>query len=184
MPRANVFFLGLAVLLAACGSSDDDGSAVGPAPGVTDTGEPDDAALEGIVAAHNAARAEVGVEPLTWSTAAAEVAAKYAAKCIWGHNADRGDYGENLFAATGAATASGVVESWVDEKADYDAETGECASGKVCGHYTQVVWSRTTAVGCAKQACSENSPFGSSQSWEIWVCNYAPPGNYVGEKAF
>ncbi|MEM6522020.1 MAG: CAP domain-containing protein, partial [Cyanobacteria bacterium P01_C01_bin.70] len=41
-----------------------------------------------------------------------------------------------------------VVAAWVAEKADYDYASNSCASGKVCGHYTQIVWRETTAVGC------------------------------------
>jgi pathogenesis-related protein 1 len=45
----------------------------------------------------------------------------------------------------------------------------------VCGHYTQIVWRDTTSVGCAAQSCPQG---------EIWVCDYSPPGNYVGQHPY
>jgi hypothetical protein len=64
---------------------------------------------------------------------------------------------------------------------DYDYATNKCSG--VCGHYTQIVWGATTHLGCAKKTCTTNNPFGKG-SWEIWVCNYSPPGNFVGKKPY
>jgi len=44
-----------------------------------------------------------------------------------------------------------VVDSWGSEKADYDYANNSCTPGKMCGHYTQMVWRATTTVGCARQ---------------------------------
>lgn len=172
--------------LAACSGASETSEASGtggavrtPAPAA----EPSDPALEGIVALHNQVRAEVGTAPLQWSAEAAAVAKRYAEACNWGHNADREGYGENIYASTSSSTPSAVVGSWAAEKADYDPATGACAPGKVCGHYTQIVWSSTTAVGCAKATCTKNSPF-RGDSWEYWVCDYDPPGNRSGQKAY
>jgi len=44
------------------------------------------------------------------------------------------------------------------------------------------VWRSTQAVGCGVKACSTGSPFGASfPNWTIVVCNYDPPGNYIGQ---
>ncbi len=146
-----------------------------------------------MVAAHNAARAGANPPPqpalagLTWSTEAAAVAQAYAARCEFEHNKNRGPYGENLAAAAppGTKTDAQVVEDWVSEAADYSYTKNTCASGKVCGHYTQVVWRKTTEVGCATVICTENSPFGARfPTWQLWVCNYAPPGNYAGQRPY
>lgn len=149
----------------------------------------DDPALNGIVTAHNVARARVVPTPasplqaLTWSSSAAAVASAWASGCTFGHNPNRGNLGENVYAASAGygSTAASVVESWESESSDYDYATNSCSG--VCGHYTQVVWASTTAVGCAMQVCSQNSPFGGG-SWQLWVCNYAPPGNYVGQRPY
>ncbi len=146
-----------------------------------------------MVAAHNQARAKTkptpkpALPPLTWSPEAAKVAQAYAAQCKFEHNKKRGKFGENLAAAAppGSKTNAEVVQDWVSESADYTYSTGKCASGKVCGHYTQVVWRDTTQVGCATVICTKNSPFGAQfPKWQLWVCNYAPPGNFVGQKPY
>lgn len=172
---------------APAGSSSGDGNASSggerSAPPVT--GEPADVA--GVVDAHNLARSRVSpaasapLRDLTWSEDAARVAREWAAQCTFQHNAGRGPYGENLFATTGSTTGADVVESWESEKSDYDYESNDCNG--VCGHYTQVVWASTTGVGCARQACTTGSPWGSG-AWELWVCNYAPPGNYAGQRPY
>ncbi|GJP63317.1 hypothetical protein CLOP_g20389 [Closterium sp. NIES-67] len=71
-----------------------------------------------------------------------------------------------------------AVQSWVAEKADwtYSPVPEGCADGRMCGHYTQVVWRDTTHVGCASAQC----PDGSS----MWVCDYSPPGNFIGSIPF
>ncbi len=82
--------------------------------------------------------------------------------------------GENLAWAGGQHLSPGeVVRMWVEEKRHYDAHADRCAPGKQCGHYTQVVWANAGRVGCGMARC-DNS--------EIWVCNYAPPGNVVGRR--
>lgn len=145
-----------------------------------------------MVAAHNRARAQAQptprppLLPLIWSAEAAKKAASWAKECRFEHNPNRGEFGENLAAATpGAWTTPDVVKSWADEAVDYDYAKKTCRKGKVCGHYTQVVWRTTTAVGCATVMCNKNSPFGAQfPTWQNWVCNYAPPGNYVGQRPY
>jgi pathogenesis-related protein 1 len=64
-------------------------------------------------------------------------------------------YGENLFWVGGSDwTASDAVGAWVGERPNYDYNRNSCAAGKVCGHYTQVVWSKSTAIGCARVVCN------------------------------
>ncbi|NMO13833.1 hypothetical protein HPC49_38300 [Pyxidicoccus fallax] len=158
----------------------------------TDGGTPLPAFARDMVDTHNAVRASVTpaanppLEPLTWDTKAEETARAYAAKCEFVHNPNRGNYGENLAAATpGHFTTAGVVRYWAEEVADYNYASNSCASGKMCGHYTQVVWRTTKRVGCATQVCDKNSPFGAQfPRWQLWVCNYAPPGNYVGQRPY
>lgn len=128
------------------------------------------------LAAHNAARSDVGVAPLVWSDAAYAVAASWSAGCVISHNDNRGSqYGENIaagFDVTGTGlTAVGAVDLWVAEKVNYDHATNYCSG--TCGHYTQVVWNTTTGVGCASADCGAADGI-------FHVCDYTPPGNYDG----
>jgi hypothetical protein len=123
--------------------------------------------------------------PLTWDTGAATVAASWAANCVYMHNANRGNYGENIYASTNAATPTDAITLWAAEAADYTYATNTCAAGKACGHYTQIVWRGSTAVGCASALCHTGSPFtGFGTDWTFFVCDYSPPGNYVGMKPY
>ena len=167
---------------ASCGGDETDGPEPGPSGGELG---------ERWVAAHNAARAAAtpapspALPPMRWDTPAAAVARLWAENCRFEHNAGRGAHGENLYAMTGGApTPEGVVQSWASEVEDYDYASNTCASGKQCGHYTQVVWRSTDRVGCAVQACTRNSPFQGASEWVLVVCNYAPPGNYVGQRPY
>jgi pathogenesis-related protein 1 len=145
-----------------------------------------------MLAAHDEVRANARptpqppLEPLTWSPDAAAMAQAWASQCRWQHNPNLGDYGENLAAAAppGSRTARQVVRDWASEAAHYDYATNGCASGQVCGHYTQLVWRSTRQVGCATVVCDRNSPFPSASRWQIWVCNYWPPGNYEGQRPY
>jgi len=138
-------------------------------------------AYTGIVAAHNVWRKKVGVPNLVWSSTLAAVAQKWATtlkttkNCSMVHSGNP-KYGENLYWASGfVPTTKQVVDAWGNEVKDYTYATNKCAAGKVCGHYTQVVWKDTTSVGCGKATC------GTAQ---VWVCNYNPPGNWVGQKPY
>jgi len=46
-----------------------------------------------------------------------------------------------------------IVVAWDGEKSDYTFATRTCASGKVCGHYTQVVWAKSKYLGCGYAYC-------------------------------
>ncbi len=132
-----------------------------------------------IVAVHNSIRSKVGVPPLIWSDELAQVAQNWANLLIsvgtFGHSADN-RYGENLFEISGfgaSSTAFDVVGAWAAESASYQYDTNSCS--RVCGHYTQIVWRQTRAVGCGVARDPKR---------EIWVCNYAPFGNIIGEKPY
>lgn len=146
-------------------------------------GEPP--AMNGMTAAHNAARASVNpapatpMPPLTWDPGIAAGAQAYAENCVFQHS--NSPYGENLYATTGGGSPQDVVGSWVSEAANYNYSSNSCNG--TCGHYTQVVWADSLRLGCGMAVCNKNSPFGGG-SWEIWVCNYDPPGNYIGERPY
>ena len=66
---------------------------------------------------------------------------------------------------------------WGEEGKDYNCTANECRPNATCGHYTQLVWNTTRAVGCGVAYCRQNSPFGEQfPNWTFYVCNYTPPG--------
>ncbi|CAL5078156.1 unnamed protein product [Urochloa decumbens] len=129
---------------------------------------------------HNAARADVGVGPVSWDDNVAAFARSYAAQrqgeCALQHSS--GPYGENIFWGSAGASwsASDAVGSWVAEKQWYDHGSNSCAAGKTCGHYTQAVWRDSTAIGCARVVCNNGGVFITS--------NYNPPGNFIGQSPY
>ncbi|XP_058191583.1 pathogenesis-related leaf protein 4-like [Rhododendron vialii] len=129
---------------------------------------------------HNSARSAVGVGPMTWDANVAAFAQQYASQragdCALKHSGGGGKYGENIAVGSGDFTGAAAVGLWVSEKADYNHNSNTCAAGRVCGHYTQVVWRKSVRLGCARVRCN-------SGSWFI-TCNYDPPGNYVGESPY
>jgi uncharacterized protein YkwD len=127
--------------------------------------------------AHNAVRADVDLPPLRWSEKLAEVAREWATSEIVRFQFQHSHlgHGENLFEIRGGrVTPADVVDAWASEVHDYDAPANRCRRGK-CGHYTQIVWRATTAVGCG----AAHSSFR-----EVWVCEYDPPGNVVGQRPY
>jgi pathogenesis-related protein 1 len=133
------------------------------------------------VTLHNTARTAVSVGPVSWDATVAAYAQNYSdvrkADCKLQHSG--GPYGENIFwgSAGKAWNASDAVSSWVKENQYYNYATNTCAAGRVCGHYTQVVWRSSTAIGCARVDCVNNAGV-------FIVCSYNPPGNYNGQKPY
>ncbi|EOA32695.1 hypothetical protein CARUB_v10015993mg [Capsella rubella] len=131
--------------------------------------------------AHNIARESSGVPPLEWDKGLARFADKWAKQrkpvCNMMHS--DGPYGENIFWYRRKKTWSleKVVTRWFEERFNYDTKTNTCASGEMCGHYTQMVWRATRAVGCARVKCDNGRGY-------LVVCEYDPPGNYEGESPF
>ena len=95
--------------------------------------------------------------------------------------------GQNLAAGypPGAFSITAFVNGWAAEAADYDYASNTCAPGKVCGHYTQIVWRSTTSLGCVLHTCAGGTPPpGFPGSWDYLVCDYAPPGNFIGQRPY
>jgi pathogenesis-related protein 1 len=127
--------------------------------------------------AHNSIRRNLGLPPLAWSDRLAARAQEWAqslmAKGEFRHN-PRTPYGENLFEITGAqAQPAEVVRAWALEASDYDHRSNRCTG--TSGHYTQIVWRDTKEVGCAATGGIKR---------EIWVCEYDPPGNVIGQRPY
>ena len=139
------------------------------------------ATFRGMIAIHNKWRAKVGSPPLRWSDSLAEVAQDWSDQlkktrgCKMKHRQPN-QFGENIYWSKNKRPDSeDVVNSWASEIEWYDYPTNRCQTSKVCGHYTQVVWNSTKEVGCGIGICGNE---------QVWVCNYDPPGNWVGKKPY
>lgn len=148
-----------------------------------------------IIAVHNKWREDVGLaEKLSYSPVLATKAQAWADSlkrhnhCQMQHSKSDGNYGENLFWASARQSSEGsnefqkispekVVNSWASEKRDFDYGSNRCKPGKKCGHYTQIVWRSTTTVGCGMAACDDTQE-------QVWVCQYQPTGNWIGQKPY
>jgi uncharacterized protein YkwD len=139
-----------------------------------------------ILAAHNRERENLGLAPLSWNSALAQSALRWAE-----HLAQTGRFehapenrvapeGENLWAGTrGYYTPEAMVNAWIREKRNFRPGVfpDNSVTGRVedIGHYTQLVWRATREVGCAEAASARE---------DILVCRYAEAGNYRGEQPY
>jgi len=152
---------------------------------------------KGEAAAHNRIRSKHNLSPLTYSASLAAHAQEWADQlaatknCQMDHRPKAGPFkrvhGENLYWASAKVWTDGrrevwdvninnAVDEWAKEEKDYNYASNTCRSGKQCGHYTQIVWKDTKEVGCASKQCSDKT--------QVWVCNYSPGGNVIGQKPY
>lgn len=140
------------------------------------------------VDAHNAVRAAVQkpadyakpwtpVPPVAWSDEVASSAQAWADqlrdanKCNLMHSDTR--YGENL-AGGKDMDAAGAVKLWETERTKYRyAPVYDFVI--TTGHYTQIVWRKTTHIGCGRATCGKKA---------VVVCRYSPAGNRIGSSPY
>ena len=135
-----------------------------------------------ILAAHNAARGQLGEQALAWDSALAEAAATYAAQLAITNSFQHSDrhqrpgIGENLWMGTrGYYSYEAMIGAWAGERRDFVAgvfpSVSRSGNWENVGHYTQMVWPTTTRVGCA---------LASNATTDYLVCRYSPAGNIDG----
>lgn len=149
------------------------------------TSRPSDQIEARLLQAHNGERRRVGSPPLAWSDELEAEARNWARELIatgrFAHDPSMHGHGENLWMGWGnrAFTPEDMVGDWIAKKARYRAgvfpNVSRTGNWIDVGHYTQVVWSGTTHVGCAVASRDDRS---------VLACRYAPPGNIDGQRAF
>lgn len=153
---------------------------------------------------HNEYRREApasNMMELGWNDKLANRAQALSEQCDFDHLAAYQDdcsgqgMGQNMYITYGSQypdiTYDQAVTSWNDEKHDYTYVTGKkgtCKDGKMCGHYTQVVWADTTEVGCGAHKCPTATVYEYDAAGNlipkevsnaiIVTCNYRSAGNY------
>ena len=155
------------------------------AQGAADQGSDLEARL---LASHNRERAMEGVAPLAWNIALtrdAQAHARHLARIgrlmhSSGDAADPDPDGENLWAGSrGHYGPETMVGQWVAEKHDF--KPGVFPNNSIrgdlnrVGHYTQLMWRNSRAVGCAVAQGGEA---------DFLVCRYSAGGNVIGERPF
>lgn len=136
-----------------------------------------------MITAHNQARQQYGVGPLSWDQSLASDAAVYAERLArsgrFEHDPQVGrrpKQGENLWVGTRTAYSyAEMIGLLIDERRYFRpgrfpavSKTGDWSQ---VAHYTQIVWPTTRRVGCATA---------SNRSSDYLVCRYLPAGNIVG----
>ncbi|XP_026272811.2 venom allergen 3 homolog [Frankliniella occidentalis] len=131
---------------------------------------------------------------MSWDDELATIAQRWADQCIFEHSTcmstrDGTDAGQNLLSggiAPGQVTPDwkAAVTIWYDEVALRDGSKNTQPftvdeTFENIGHYTQVAWAETYAVGCGYSSYRAGS--GNKPDTQLVVCNYKPSGNYGGE---
>ncbi|WP_395332811.1 CAP domain-containing protein [Novosphingobium sp. BL-8H] len=133
-----------------------------------------------VLAMHNKERAAVNSQPLRWSAKLARDAGywadRLAASSVFQHDASNRTEGENLWMGTrGAFGVEEMVSGWTNEKIPLRRMRSWQDNYYRVGHYTQMIWSGTTEVGCAVS---------KGVQFEYLVCRYDPPGNVLNESPY
>jgi hypothetical protein len=149
--------------------------------------------MQDVIDTHNTLRAGEGasnMEVLRWNTHLAAMAQRWADRCVWVHGQPEYDVslhghrqiGQNIWAnSSSQVTAKDGVQTWFNEKSDYNYDSNSCNPGQMCGHYTQVTWGETREIGCGWTNCGSVA---NIQNANFLVCNYGPAGNWPGRKPF
>jgi uncharacterized protein YkwD len=149
-------------------------------PPATNTGTMSADWANSILAVHNSERAAVGVPPLVWSDSLAASAQTWANHLATIPEMVHSGPGENIAGFfTDPTEPTGGTSLWVAEKSNWRGGVLTNENWYPTGHYTQMVWRNTQEVGCGAAPPGAGGP-----AWSTLVCQYNPPGNYIGQAPY
>lgn len=159
---------------------------------------------EDITTGHNVVRHRAGLESVQWSDALEKLAAHRLTELVDGgcyikhssteyrwYSAGFEYVGENLYKVINMEpTGVDIADAWYAEIDDYTyGVVGDKCVREKCkdrksppctiGHFTQMMWQRTTHLGCARAECPNQK-----QRTFIAICHYGPGGNIGGQEPF
>ncbi|XP_029452886.1 cysteine-rich venom protein triflin-like [Rhinatrema bivittatum] len=79
--------------------------------------------------------------------------------------------GENLYMSSSISLWSKAIQGWNKESKDFEYGKGAITEGAAVRHYTQVVWYKSSEIGCAYAYCP------TVKYPHYFVCQYFPAGN-------
>ncbi|KAL4809398.1 CAP domain-containing protein [Aspergillus unguis] len=144
-----------------------------------------------VLNSHNVHRANHSASDLTWSSDLQQSAQVLASRCVYEHDTsiNGGNYGQNIGYGTSADDVAVMISNLMynDEMGYFTDLYGEATPDMTLfekwGHFSQIVWGKTTHVGCATVSCNQLGNVDSTEAVPFTVCNYSPAGNYDGEYA-
>lgn len=137
--------------------------------------------IQQVLDAHNKTRAMYGLNPLVIDEDLNRSARLYAEIMLdtgTRNHSKRDGVGENLAWGSGSGTTPlSLYQRWADEEKYFHPGVFPNVGGKVCWHFTQLIWSSTTRLGVGLASRGKEL---------ILVCHYKDAGNwngtYVGKK--
>ncbi|GLH10271.1 Venom allergen 5 [Gryllus bimaculatus] len=129
------------------------------------------------------------MKEMVWDESLAAVAQRWADQCTVAHDHARDDgrfpVGQNLAATWTTRTTVTPepdfhkhIDGWFNEVRSYNYQTSGFSAAT--GHYSQLVWGDTHLVGCGYSFYYDRS----KGYTKLYVCNYGPGGNVLGEKPY
>ncbi|MCJ1319359.1 hypothetical protein MMC15_004695 [Xylographa vitiligo] len=138
---------------------------------------------------HNVHRANHSADALVYNQTLASWAQTKAESCVWDESFPAGASGVGMNIAQGTYLGAGNLSAVISDMW-YNSELAEFPGYGIAdldvtspafqnwGHFSQLVWKGTTAVGCGSSPCSAGTSIGSGY---FVACLYYAPGNYVGD---
>ncbi len=153
-----------------------------PQPGLSCI-QPEDIQMVEVLKNHNDIRAIYGARPLVWDPLLASQARSNVhtlagiGRLVHSPRAGREWSRENLLQALPGTPVGQMVKVWIDERRFFKPglfpDISLTGDWYVAGHFTQMIWPTTTAVGCGVQRGIGN--------YDWMICQYSPPGNQDGK---